>query len=69
MNNERKEIYINDSIGNKIEEGYCANYKGKKCQYIPTQRYLYDENNRFIKALFPILRVQAITTINMIIMD
>jgi YD repeat-containing protein len=49
-NNERKEIYINDSIGNKIEEGYCANYKGKKCQYIPTQRYLYDENNRFIKS-------------------
>lgn len=48
-NNRIKDIYIYDTLGNKIEEGYCENYKGSECKYTPSQGFVYDENNRKIK--------------------
>lgn len=48
-NNSRKDIYIYDTLGNKIEEGRCDNYKGTKCRYNPSEGFVYDENNRIIK--------------------
>lgn len=48
-NNSRKDIYIYDALGNKIEEGECENYKGTKCEYAPSKGFVYDENNRKIK--------------------
>ncbi|MBP7102491.1 MAG: hypothetical protein KBA86_04505 [Bacteroidales bacterium] len=49
-NNIGKDIYIYDTLGNKIEQGYCKNYKGAKCKYAPSQGFVYDENNRKIKS-------------------
>lgn len=48
-NNRIKDIYVYDTLGNKIEEGYCENYNGKNCKYKPSHGYVYDENNRLIK--------------------
>ena len=47
--NGRKNIYVYDVRGNKIEEGHCINYKGKKCDYKPLKGFVYDENNRMTK--------------------
>ena len=41
----KKDIYVYDVHGNKIEEGYCENYKGKECKYKPTQGFFYDDNS------------------------
>jgi len=48
-NNSRKDIYVYDTLGNKIEEGYCSKNKGSKCKYTPLRGFAYDENNRIIK--------------------
>jgi len=48
-NYSRKDIYIYDTLGNKIEEGRCENYKGANCKYTPSKGFVYDENNRIIK--------------------
>ena len=48
-NNSRKNIYIYDTIGNKIEEGRSENYKGNECKYTPSEGFVYDENNKLIK--------------------
>ena len=53
IDNEKKiekKIYVYDTNGNKIEEGGCANYKGKKCKSEPSRGFVYDENNRMIKS-------------------
>ena len=44
-NNKRKDIYVYDNRGNKIEEGSC----GTNNQYHPSQGFVYDDNNRLIK--------------------
>jgi len=49
INNSRKDIYIYDTLGNKIEEGRCENYKGAECKYTPSEGFVYDENNRKIR--------------------
>ncbi len=48
-NNRIKNIYIYDTLGNKIEEGRCENYKGDVCEYSPSKGFVYDKNNRIIK--------------------
>jgi len=47
--NGRKNIYVYDARGNKIEEGHCLNYNGKKCNYKPLNGFIYDESNRMTK--------------------
>ena len=42
----RKDIYIYDVHGNKIEKGYCENYKGKECKYKPTIGFVYDDDKQ-----------------------
>ncbi len=48
-NNRRKDVFIYDTLGNKIEEGYCVNFWGRKCRYSPSHGFVYDMNNRKIK--------------------
>jgi hypothetical protein len=49
----KKHIFIFDTNGNLVEDGRCKNYDKlldkKKCEYIPSTGYQYNQNNQMIK--------------------
>lgn len=46
LNKNDIDIFKYDSLGNKIEEGYCIESENRECKYIPFKSFIYDQNKK-----------------------